>query len=194
VSGAAANAGRQPPRPPTPERLQARALHYLERFATSRAHLRRVLLRRALREAAQLGLDPGTVRRDVDDLVARLAGAGLIDDRLFAAARARRLAAAGRSPARIRQALATKGLDERAVDAAVASLAEGRADPELAAAVAYARRRRLGPWRPVAERAALRARDLAALGRAGFGYRVAREVLEAADPDELEARAAAMPG
>src|SRR4051794_10249187 len=43
---------RRAPVPPTPERLHARAMRYLERFATTSAHLRRVLLRRAMRDAA----------------------------------------------------------------------------------------------------------------------------------------------
>lgn len=177
------------PVPPTPERLHARALRYLERYATTRAHLRRVLLRRALRDAEALGLEATAVRRDVDRLLDRLAGAGLLDDRRFAEARARRLAEGGRSPARIRAALAGKGLGGEAIAEALASLAEERPDPELAAAVVHARRRRLGPWRPPAERAEHAARDLAALARAGFSYRVARAVLDAEDPAELEAAA-----
>jgi regulatory protein len=180
---------RRKPRPPTPERLHARALHYLERFATTGAHLRRVLLRRAVRDAAALGLDTARVRTDVEAVVARVVAAGLVDDRQFAASRARRLAEAGRSPARIRGALAAKGLDERAIHAALRGLAEAHPDPELAAASAYARRRRLGPWRPPDARAEHKARDLAALGRAGFGYRVARLVVEAEDAEGLEPEA-----
>src|SRR4051794_4914134 len=45
---------RRAPVAPTPERLHARAMRYLERFATTSAHLRRVLLRRALRDATAL--------------------------------------------------------------------------------------------------------------------------------------------
>src|SRR3954453_885097 len=138
---------RRVPVPPTPERLHARAMRYLERFATTGAHLRRVLLRRAARDAAALELDAATVRADVDAVVARVVAARLVDDRLFAAARARRLNEAGRSPAQIRAALLGKGLDERAVAAAWRGLEEDQADPELAAVKAYARRRRLGPWR-----------------------------------------------
>ena len=179
----AAGRSRRPPRAPTAERLHARALHYLGRFATTAAHLRRVLLRRATRDAELLGLDPAQVRRDVDGVVARVVAAGLVDDRLFAASRARRLIEAGRSPARIRIALAAKSLDEHAIADAMRALAEGQADPELAAAMAYARRRRLGPWGPVATRADRKAKDLAALGRAGFGYQTARKVVEA---DEIE--------
>ncbi len=176
------------PVPPTPERLHARALRYLERFATTGAHLRRVLLRRALRDAEALALDPLPVRRDVDAVVARVTGAGLVDDRQFAASRARRLTEGGRSPARVRAALAAKGLGPEAIEAALAGLAEERADPELAAAAAFARKRRLGPWRRADEsvdQGELRARELAAMARAGFAYRVARAVVEAEDEAAL---------
>ncbi len=172
--------------PPSPERLHARALRYLERYATTAAHLRRVLFRRAARDAEALGLDTARVRADVDTVVARIVAAGLVDDRQFALGRARRLAESGRSPARIRAALAAKGLAEPAIEAALRGLTEEHADPELAAAIAYARRRRLGPWRPPESRTVNRAKDLAALGRAGFGYRAARLVVEADDPESLK--------
>src|SRR3546814_7265925 len=48
------------------------------------------------------------------------------------------------------------------------SLDELAAEPELAAAIAYARRRRLGPFRTPDARADRRDKDLAALARAGF--------------------------
>lgn len=177
--------------PPTPERLHARALRYLERFATTRAHLRRVLSRRALRDAQALELDLEPVRRDIEAVVVRIAAAGLVDDRQFAAARARRLAEGGRSPARIRSALMEKGLDEAAVARALAELGEANADPELAAAIVFARRRRLGPWRPHEAGTELRAKELGALARAGFAYRVARRIVEAEDPGALEEQAQA---
>src|SRR3954453_1018199 len=158
------------PVPPTRERLHARAMRYLERFATTGAHLRRVLLRRAIRGAAALALDAASVRADVDAVVARVVAAGLVDDRQFAAARARRLNESGRSPAQIRAAPLGKGLDEGTVAAGWRGLEQEQADPELAAAMAYARRRRLGPWRATDQRPTHRAKDdLAALARAGFG-------------------------
>ena len=64
---------------------------------------------------------------------------------------------------------------------------EGCADPDLAAAAAYARKRRIGPYRPEGERQSQADRDLAALGRRGFSYETARQVLAAEDPCELEA-------
>ncbi|MCH8002677.1 MAG: RecX family transcriptional regulator, partial [Proteobacteria bacterium] len=58
-----------------------------------------------------------------------------------------------------------------------------------AAALAYARRRRLGPYRSPQARAAMREKDLAALGRRGFGYELARRVIETGDVSELEEEA-----
>ena len=57
----------------------------------------------------------------------------------------------------------------------------------MGAAARYARRRRLGPFRAAPEREERRQRDLAALARAGFAYDVARRVIEAETPGDVEA-------
>ena len=54
------------------------------------------------------------------------------------------------------------------------------------AAAALARRRRLGPFRPAKDRKDRRARDLAAMARAGFDYDLAKKVIDAASPDALD--------
>src|SRR5262249_52314473 len=60
---------------------------------------------------------------------------------------------------------------------------DGAADPELAAACAFARRRRLGPYRrsPAAADARERGRELAAFARAGVARHAAEAVLDCAD-------------
>ena len=73
----------------------------------------------------------------------------------------------------------------------IAALKEEAADPDLAAGLAFARRRRLGPFRPAAERPARRLKDLAALARQGFDVELARRVIDAQDLEELEAEAGA---
>ena len=186
-SGATGDAPRgrgRSPRRPTPERLHNRALAYLRRYATTGAHLRHVLLRRARPEAAAHAIEPIALAAMVDEVVARLVEAGLVDDRSFAATRARRLAGEGNAPGRIREKLRLKGLDARAIGTALERVAEETGDVELAAAMAFARRRRLGPWR--GEVPADPARELAAFARAGFAYGVARRVVEAAAVEELE--------
>lgn len=179
---------RRGPKPATPERLQKAALHYLERYASSSENLRRVLMRRVQRSAELHGTDPETGAQVVSDLITRYCEAGLLDDRAYAEARAASLHRQGKSARAIAQALKQKGVDAETVDAALSALKEEVGEhTDLAAAIRYARRRRIGPWRGEG-REAFHQRDLAALGRQGFGYETARKILEAETTVELEDR------
>src|SRR5216684_165811 len=158
--------------------IEAWALRHLERYASSAENLRRVLERRVNR---RLGSDDEAVRvaRDlIEELVARYHATGLLDDAAYAAGRAKSGLARGRSLRRIAAGLAAKGVGAEDAAAAVAALGDGAADPELAAACAFARRRRLGPFRRAA---ADRRRELAAFALAGFERRTAKAVLACAD-------------
>jgi regulatory protein len=177
---------RRGPRRATARHLENAALHYLERFATSAAHLRRVLLRRVERSARVHGTDREEGAAVVEALVARFERAGLVDDRVYAEGRAAALFRRGTAPRAIRATLRAKGVAGETVEAALATLDGGGGDLDLAAAAALARRRRLGPYRAPERRAERRDTDLAALARAGFGYDVARRVVDADDPAELE--------
>lgn len=181
---------RQGPRPATPERLEKAALHYLERYATSAENLRRVLMRRVHRSAQLHDTDPEVGAETVDDLIARYRRARLLDDVGYATGRAGSLHRQGKSARYIRGSLAAKGVAADDIDQALDALSEeiGQVDGDLVAAVNYARRRRIGPWRR-ADRETYRDRDLAALGRQGFGYDIARKVVEAKDPERLEEEA-----
>jgi regulatory protein len=187
--------GRRPPKPATPARLEKAALWYLERWSATADSLRRVLLRRVRRSAEIHGTDPDEGAAAVEAIVAKCRQAGLVDDAAFARARSRTLARRGASPRLIRARLAAKGVDDATADAALADLAEETdGDPGLAAAVALARRRRLGPFaRDPASRADRRDRDLAALARAGFDLDTARTVIDAESAYALEAEAGRLP-
>lgn len=177
---------RRGPRVATPQYLRSAALHYLDRYATSAAHLRRLLLAKVERSARAHGTERPEGAAAVERLIADLVRAGLLDDRRYAAERARILFRRGASARAIRADLLAKGVEVALIDRALDGLRDEAAEPELAAALAFARRRRLGPYRPGADRAERRARDMAALGRQGYGYDLARRVVEADDVAELE--------
>lgn len=175
---------RREPRRVTPQYLENAALHYLERFASSAENLRRVLMRKVDRSVHAHGTDRDEAAGWVDALVERYRASGLLDDTAYADLRAGSLHRRGASTRAIREKLAAKGVARDAVDAALERLdADTEGSLDRAAAVAFARRRRLGPFRPPDQRAGHRDRDLAALGRAGFDYATARRVVDAADPD-----------
>lgn len=178
---------RRGPRKATETSLTNAALFYLQRFASSSENLRRVLLRRVARSARHHGTDPAEGASLVDAIVARFEQNGLLDDLTYAEARARSLHRRGASTRMIRAGLRQKGVAGDAIEAALAALAEEIGDPELAAAVALARRRRLGPHRTAGRRESHREKDLAALARAGFSYDIARQVIEAETVADLDA-------
>src|SRR5436190_19826738 len=157
------------------------ALGYLERFASSAENLRRVLRRRVRRRTS----DTETVQRAaalIDELVERYRASGIIDDAAYAAARARGRLARGEPLRRIAAGLAAKGVAAEERSAALDTLRETAPDPDLAAACAFARRRRLGPFR---RNPGDRQRDLAVFARAGFARREAEAVLGCADPESV---------
>ena len=185
---------RRGPRAVTPKYLRGSALHYLQRYASSSDHLRRLLLAKVTRSARAHGTDAGEGAAAVEALIAELLGAGLLDDARYATERARILHRRGASARAIRAGLMAKGIAAGDIDRALVDLREEAAEPELAAALAYARRRRLGPYRKDGARAGpddrdRRDKDLAALGRRGFGYGLARRVIETEDLAELEEEA-----
>ncbi len=173
------------PRPIDAAQLQELALGYAARYATTTAKLRRYLQRK-LRERLWTPEQPA----DIDALLDRIAALGYVDDRAFAAAKLRDMRGRGFGLARVRGALSAAGVAREDVAAALApdDDADGP-DSAFAPAIAFARRRRFGPFaRPdTVSDPARRNRELAAMARAGHGFDVARQVLAA--PDEASAMA-----
>ncbi|WP_262029165.1 regulatory protein RecX [Microvirga sp. Mcv34] len=169
---------RKPPRQVTPAYLQRAALAYLERYASSAENLRRVLRRKVDKRCRLRGEDPAGFQDMIDEVVAKSLRTGLIDDTRYAEARVATLRRRGGSARAIQAKLSAKGVDRTAIAAAL----EGDEGDEEQAARAFARRRKLGPFRP-GERAPNRDKDLAAMARAGFRFDVARDVIDW-DPDE----------
>ncbi len=176
---------RKRPRKLSPKSLEAAALHYLERFASSAENLRRVLTRRVVKSARVHPIDPEEAAHWIDDIVDRFARSGLLDDRRYAESLAHSLSRRGVSTRGIRARLMQKGVASDDIDHAIESLSEVVGDADLTAALALVRRRRLGPLRDSDTRAAFRDKDLAALARAGFSYDLARRIIGADEHDAL---------
>ena len=165
---------RRPPPPLDAAALERLALRYVEKFATSRGKLADYLARK-LRERGGEG--------DFRAIAERMAERGYVDDDAFAEARARGLARRGLGARRVTQDLRHAGIDAEGI-----ARATEEASP-LEAALAFARRRRIGPFATAEPDPKTRAKQLAALVRAGHGYALARRIAElapGADPAEIE--------
>jgi regulatory protein len=163
------------------------ALHYLERFASSAANLRRVLMRRVRRAAAHHGGDPAEGAALVEALIGRFEQSGLLDDQLYAAAKAASLQRRGGSRRVISGRLAQQGVATALIAETLQELAAEPGSGDLAAACVFIRRRRLGAYRSAMSRAGTPEKDMAALARAGFSFEIARRVLACTDVASVEA-------
>lgn len=164
-------------------------MHYLGRYASSTENLRRLLRRRVARAAAVMDVDQEEAEGWINEIVTKLQELRLLDDATYAAARARSLHRQGRSSRHIRGSLSEKGVEADLIEAALCERAEAMADPDFAAACHYARRRRLGPYSHKEASEERHKRELAALGRAGFSYAIARKVVDAGSREALEEEA-----
>jgi regulatory protein len=151
------------------------ALDHAARYATSRARLA-AYLHRKIRERGWAGEDAPPI----DQLVERFAQLGYVDDRLVADARGRSLAARGYGPARVDSALKSLGINDE--DAAAAR--ERARDEAWAAALAFARRRRIGPFASGGQDEAGRRRAFHAMMRAGHAPDLIRKITDF-DPEDV---------
>lgn len=167
---------------PNAARLYEAALNHLARYAATEMGLARVLARRVERWGRLQGEDAAPedvalamrqAKAEIPGVLGRLRELGVLNDDAFAAARAKRLTRAGKSRRATLAHLAAKGVRAPAMPD----------DPEreLAAACAYLRRRRAGPFGPAAID-----KILAAMARGGFSQATARRAL-ALDRNEAEA-------
>lgn len=160
---------RRPPPPLDAAGLDALALRYVERFATTRGKLA-AYLKRKVRERGWSGppADPQAIAE-------RMAGLGYVDDRAFAEAKARALVRRGYGARRVSQALHAAHV---APGDAAAAL-EGSEEQAFSSALAFARRRRFGPFAAAAPDDRTRDRQIAAMLRAGHSFSLARRIISA---------------
>jgi regulatory protein len=162
-------AGPRKPRPPLDEeKLNELMLAYVARFATSRAKLAAYLSRKV----RERGWD-GSGGPPIEALVAKAATVGFVDDAAFALSKARSLTARGYGARRIGQALHAAGIAEE--DGAAAR--DHARDDAVESALHFAERRRIGPFAAGVPDPQAREKALAAMVRAGHGFRLAKAIV-----------------
>ena len=178
---------RKVPRKVTSKLLENAALYYLQRFSSSSENFRRVMMKRVNRSAQYHNTDAKEGAEIVNQLISRFIGIGLLDDLQFAQARATSFRRRGLSERAIRAKLMEKGLTIEVINESLELLKRDNEDPELTASIIFSRKRRLGPFRePLDKRNESRGKDMAKMARAGFNYHIAKKIISAETPKELE--------
>ncbi len=168
--------------------LHNSGLYYLQRFAASSRHFREVMLRKVKKSCMHhKEQDYAACAAMVETLTARFVESGLINDELYARGVVTSLRRRGKSKKAIIAQMRVKGIEEPLGLDELRSLDEERhttdAQAEFEAALAHARKKKLGPFRGPGE--ADMKIELARMARAGFDYDTSRRVLMI-DGDEFE--------
>jgi regulatory protein len=150
-------------------------LRYVERFATTRGRLTDYL-KRKVRERGWEGetADPAAIAE-------RMAELGYIDDRAYGEAKASAMARRGLGARRVAGALHQAGVKGDDAEA----IAPGIADRAFDAAVAFARRRRIGPFAEESADRPLREKQIGAMLRAGHSPTLARRIASMKPGEDL---------
>ncbi|MGE4481992.1 regulatory protein RecX [Acidocella sp.] len=172
-----------PGKAPNADSLYEAAMNHLARYAATETGLARVLSRRIDRWGQKQATElsdmadelPRLIRgakAEIPGIITRLKELGLLNDAAFVSSRAKRLTRAGKSHRATLAHLAAKGVSSP-------DLPE---DPqrELAAACAYLRRRRAGPFGETKPE-----KILAAMARGGFSRSISHQAI-ALDWEEAE--------
>jgi regulatory protein len=153
--------------------LERLALRYVERFATTRGKLAAYLMRK-VRERGWEGEAADSVA-----IAERFAELGYVNDRLYAESKASAMARRGLGARRVSDALRHAGVQER--DAA--EIAPQIAERSIETALAFARKRRIGPFAEVRADRDKAAKQVAAMVRAGHSPDLAWKIARM-DPGE----------
>lgn len=171
-----ARSGKKPAPPLNDERLRGLALHYVGKYATTKAKLAAYLTRK-IRERGW----EGERHPEVAALVEQFAELGYINDAQFAEARSRSFVRRGFGERRLNEDLRASGIADQDAIPAKEHMAEGT----FAAAENFARRKRIGPFASEPAPPDKRRKQLQAFLRAGHGFELSRRFVEADMGDEL---------
>ncbi|WP_208999914.1 regulatory protein RecX [Stappia sediminis] len=141
------------------------------------------MARKVMRASLALDLNPDDFQFMIRDTVEFCVRNGLVDDRAYVETKITSLRRRGRSTRRIKATLSAKGVCSELIQEALDD------DPqnELNAAIRYAQRRRLGPWRTNTQPDhRMQEKEIAALCRAGFSYSLAQRIVSAEDIETLQ--------
>ncbi len=145
------------------------------------------MMRRVYRSAEYHNTNLEVGAAIVEELADRFTQIGLLDDKQFAAARARSYSRRGFSRRAIRAKLTEKGISDDVTNEAIKIQEEEDCNLELNAAIVFSRKRRLGPFhKPSNKPERDKKKDIAKLARAGFEYTTVQQLMGAETLEELE--------
>ena len=178
---------RETPKPPkkiTERYLYNAGLHYLKRYTSSVAHFRTIMMRKIHKSCKHhTDQDLETCKEQLNQTVEKMQELGFLNDEQYSYGMINSYRKRGVSQKAIFAKLGQKGLSKDLIAETLEKIdtqyAQEHGNPELAAALTHARKKRLGPFTRIenpTEKDTRRA--LGSFARAGFSYAIAKQILD----------------
>lgn len=155
------------------EYLRRAALFHLQKFDATEAGLRKVLERRVMSGCYQTDRNPEDYSDAINTVVQHCIDLSYVNDQRYAERLVEVSSERGMSKRQIQAKLLQKGVSSDLIEQ---TIDESDTD-DLDAAIAYARKKRIGKFRAV-HQIDYREKDLAKLARRGFSYDICEKVID----------------
>ncbi len=176
------------PKKITSQYLHNSGLYYLERFASSKKHFKKVMLRKVKRSCIYYkDQDYQKCAKMVSELADKFEKCGLLNDKNYTDSCVSSLRRKGLSRNAIIAKMQKKGINKELTIQAIERLDidnhANKYDAEMVAALKLAKRRKIGPFY-VGEDQNIK-KSLGIFARAGFSYSTASKIFEISFDDEI---------
>ncbi len=161
----------------TDEEIKELALNYLDKYQPSKKDLRLYLFKKVLSDE-QGSANKSIILEQIDKIIHQLDSLGLVNDDLYSEIKSKNFLKRGYSLNKIKMTLSQKGIDSEQLKKTIDKIKEDNEDPDFYSAIKICRKRRIGPYRPDANKEMFYKKDIGVLARAGFSYDTSVEVLK----------------
>ncbi len=152
------------------------ALKYLEKYHPSKKSLQVYLFRKVL-DNQDTSLEKSKVMEMVNQCLEKLEENGILNDQLYSEIKSKNLLKRGYSVNKIRLHLLKKGINQDNLKNTIQKIYNDQVNPDLYSAIRICKKKRIGPYRPDANKELYYKKDMAVLARSGFNYEISKDVL-----------------
>lgn len=168
----------------TVEEIKELALKYLDKYQPSKKSLQVYLFRKAI-DGQSNSIEKSEILKKIEIVIIDLEEKGLLNDSLYSELKSKNFLKRGYSLNKIKQSLSQKGISQNLLRETIEKIQEDNTNPDFYSAIRICKKRRIGPYRPEANKEIFYKKDMGVLARSGFSYDLSKEVL-ALDKKQLK--------
>ena len=168
----------------TVDEIKELALKYLDKYQPSKKSLQIYLFRKVI-DTQSNSIEKGEILKKIEIVLSDLEEKGILNDSLYSEIKSKNFLKRGYSLNKIKQHLSQKGISRELLRQTIEKIQEDQTNPDFYSAIRICKKRRIGPYRPDANKEIFYKKDMGVLARSGFSYDLSKEIL-ALDPKQLK--------